>query len=175
MAATELGAAEAPKMHAVTESVPLPTNRKDLVQLFQKILELGRVQKVIVEIGHPVLFKRLVAEEDITEETMKEWDPLDEVRAGDLSELPAADLSPMETAMAAFGLLEENQAIPSALLVGDEPAFRKWFGLKTNSFFGLQVMPSQGLMAESAILAGVDPEEPDNIKFSVRFTFQETK
>lgn len=48
------------KLHRIRQAFDLPLDRDSIIKRFQSILELGGVQKVVIELGHPIKVERLI-------------------------------------------------------------------------------------------------------------------
>lgn len=164
---------EKPKLILVSDSVPLPTTRKELVDQFREILALGNVQKVIVELAKPILFHRLVPENLIAEgQKPVEEDPLDGVRAGDVIDFtPRLGISPYEILFDAFGELSRDY-LPKLIVVGNYSTVRKWLKLphtaNLDTIYGVKTVQSSYMPEDAIILAGVSSSDPDRIAYSLR-------
>lgn len=170
-----LGAEEKLKFITITDTHPLPSNRKELVEVFQEILALGHVQKVTIELKKPIVFQRLVPENLVTEgQKPVEEDPLDGVRAGEVADFNSPKSSPYEVLYDAFERL--GQFEPKLIVVGNYGLVRKWLKLphKANldRIYGVKTAQSSNMPEDVIVLAGVHSSDPEHIVYSLRIAME---
>jgi hypothetical protein len=174
------------KFVTVTDTVDLPKTRKEIVNAFQRILDLGHVQKVVVELNRPIQFSRLIPEDLLAEgQTPMEDDPLDAVRAAELDELtilPGVKFvipSTIGVLFKAFEQLVENHYQPRMFVVGSYVELRKWLKLPelydVTHLFGVPVKKSKNMPDDGLILSGVNPADPERIAYSIKINLDEVK
>lgn len=173
-----------PKYVLISDTVLLPNSRKEIIDSFQQILSLGGVQKVMIEIGRPIQFTRLVREDLIAPEArLTEEDPLDAVRAGEVEEfhlsgelLTDREISPLEILFHAFTQLDEQHYEPKMVVVGSWAAFRAWLTMpltaNLNKMFGVKVVRSATAPDDAVFISGAMPAEPDRIAYTLKIDLE---
>ncbi len=162
-----------PKYRLVEETYPLPGNRKDLLGLIQNVLEKGRVQRLLVEIGHPLRIRRAVPdEEEVGEVVFPIGDLILAVRNHEIVELKVSSISPFESLFHAFAILAGRRFKPRALLVHSQDELREWLMLPQTfpllEVMGVEVVVEGEVPEGTILLASVDPASQDEVSFSVR-------
>jgi hypothetical protein len=166
----------------VRDSKPLPKTRNDILTEISHIFALGGVQRVIVEVGKPLLFDRLVPKSDAPEEETTEEIPADAVdlygamRNNELLnfELKYGSMSGYEALFKAWRLLSARKLVAKGFLVSDFPALRDWLELgeedSVDDIYGVPVFKHAEIPADVIILVAVDATDLESVKLSLRIT-----
>jgi hypothetical protein len=174
---TALGDEVKSKLVLVRDSVPLPKSRTDKVEAFRQILSLGGVQKIVLEVGKPISFYRLVSEEQNAEiPPANTFDPIELVRIGEIEEAVymndknGSDV-PMTILFKAFNQVVTHGAVPGFFVASSPKVLSKWlynYLLPKDMLFGLPIRKSHTIPDDAVFLAGVSTEDPDVVIYSVR-------
>lgn len=173
-----IGENTAPKLRLTFEERPLPADRKKIVTAFEEILSLGKVQKVVVEVGQPFKFSRLVPPDDLP---LQGEPPPVEAQDEDIYALvmnaPMEDFLlesnlPFAThLMLAFAWLTDRKYKPKAFIVNAEDPLRNAFGINKivplEHFFGLPLHKRMEIPQDVIVLAAAS-EDGEVITLSLR-------
>lgn len=172
---------ESRSLKLVRESYDLPPVRKEVVGQFEKILNLGGVQKVVVQIGQPIQVDRFVSKDSLPElPEATEFDLFASARNAEMHELKGTDsLSSYECLFRAFYVISQKRLKPRALLVLSDKNLRKWLNiddlLDVTEIFGVETKISPSIPDETALLVASKTDDKDSIEFSVVIPFSEKK
>jgi hypothetical protein len=173
---------EKPELVLVRDSKPLPKSRTDILAEVSHIFALGGVQRVIIEVGKPLFFDRLVPKSEVAEDETTEEIPADAVdlygamRNNELLnfELKYGSMSGQEALFKAWRLLSSRKLAAKGFLVSDFPALREWLDLgeedSVDDIFGVPVFKHAEIPADVIILVAVDAADPEDVKLSLRIT-----
>lgn len=173
-----IGETTAPKLRLTFEERPLPAERKKIVTAFEEILALGKVQKVVVEVGQPFKFSRLVPPDDLP---LQGEPPPVEAQDEDIYALmmnaPMQDFlleSELQFAthlMLAFAWLTDRNYKPKAFIINAEQPLRDAFGINKivplEHFFGLQLHKRMEIPQDVIVLTATSGDE-EAITISLR-------
>ena len=177
MTIPSIGDSETKKVRRVKGQAQLPKSRNEVASTILNILNQGGVQKVTVELGKPIVFERLVKEDDATLPDLPEApeeDPFVEVRNAEMLDYPKKVKSFFEYFFKAFALISQRRLKPRSFLVNPMSTFNFVLGIEemaqTQEAFGLPVFVDQRLPAGVALLTATTDDEDDRIVMSVRLT-----
>lgn len=176
-----------PALTLVGYEFPLPSTRPLILEAISKLLELGFVQKVILEVGHPIRIWRLVSKDDLgnvkedeSPQIAPEGDLFLSARNAKIIDLaftpgtPAAlaACSPFSALFWSFHILNEKELHPEAIIVHQKSLLASWLNLdSTKDFktvFGAKVIEHQEMPEGSVLLVGVNPSDKDTAVLSLR-------
>lgn len=167
-------------MRKVQESFPLPASRKEIIVAFERILNLGGVQKVVVELSAPIKVTRLVvALPDAGEvpEELQDDDIVSAARNVEMEEFSFIEnLSPFEYLYHAFHALSLRKLRAKAMVVASITALQKW--LKANyvsEVYGIDVREHKEIPEGVLLLVATGADDPETIVFSLKLEMTERK
>lgn len=160
----------------VQETEALPESRAGIVAKFERILDSGGVQKVVVELGHPIKVERLVKVGDIGDvPEIQDDDWMNAIRNGELEEFQSNLKNPFAYLFQAFHLLSQKRLRPRIILIHDIKELKVWLGLDSfidvRELYGVEVKAHPDVPDFSGILVAADADEPDGVSFSIRLSF----
>lgn len=168
------------QMQKVQETFPLPGNRKELVIAFERILNLGGVQKVVVDRTAPIKVTRLVMAPPSAGEVPEELQDDDIVSAARNVEMEEfsfiENLSPFEYLYHAFHTLSLRKLKARTMVVASITALQKW--LKANyvsEVYGIEVREHKEIPEGVLLLVATGADDPETIVFSLKLEMTERK
>jgi hypothetical protein len=176
-----LGDANALGLLRVKESTPLPPKRELIIEEMNRILGMGLVQKLTVEVGQPIVYERLVKmdEADPNMEVVEKQDLYGAVRNAEIVDFREADdfrgRGPFGVVFFALQDLLSRGAVPTAFLSSNLPLVWAWMGLPLDTHFShlfavpVFSYPDKQLLPDDALLLiGGDVLDPDTVKVTLR-------
>ena len=166
----------------VRDSKPLPKTRTDILTEVSHIFALGGVQRVIIEVGKPLLFDRLVPKTEEVDNEVTEEIPADAVdlygamRNNELLnfELKFGAMSGHEALFKAWRLLSARKLAAKGFLISNLAALREWLDLgeqdSVEDIYGVPVFKHEEIPADVIILVAVDATDLESVKLSLRIT-----
>jgi len=157
----------------VQEVHPLPDSRKGLIGSVEQILNTGGVQKLVIEMNHPIRVDRLVSASNIIEpEELPEEDLLSAIRNGEVIEFQDASKNPFETLFRAFQYLSKRKVRASTILIHKMSELNSWLGLTKfehlEDLFGIELHESNGVADQTALIVASDPEDFNVITLTLK-------
>lgn len=155
----------------VRETVELPKSRKALVSTIEAILESGKVQKIVVEVGKPIVVEKYV--EGASGPPLDETPPDDffmAARNAEMIEIPEAD-TPLESLLLAFDELFNRGLKPKAFLTKTAWSVSQWLGLggpRLSNILGIELIPVKDLPMDVVLLLASLETDPDVVTLSIR-------
>lgn len=155
------------------ETFPLPKTRKEVVTAFERILNLGGVHKVVVELGSPIKVVRMGnAGEDVPDELQDE-DLVSAARNAPMEEFVFSEnLLPTNYLFRAFHLLSQRRLKARAMVVNSFPQFREWLGVDKafdlSEVFGVVATTHKEIPDGVLLLVAGPVDEEDLVSFSLR-------
>lgn len=167
-------------MRKVQESFPLPSSRKEIVTAFERILNLGGVQKVVVELSAPIKVTRLVmAPPDAGEvpEELQDDDIVSAARNVEMEEFFFTEvLSPFEYLFRAFHQLSAKKLKARTVVVNNMKGLQKWLGSPPLSeVFGVEVRAHKEIPDGILLLVAASAEDLETVTFSLKLEMNERK
>lgn len=160
----------------VREEAPLPAKRDLIITEIDRILGLGLVQKLVVEVGQPIHFERLVKSDGIDPDltVVETGDLFAAMRNSDIvdfvQEFQVTDNYGM--LFQAFRQLEEAGAAPKALLLNQYGLFRQWLRLPAtfnlSVVFGVKTYLHEDIPDDVLVLVGCDKNDQEQVTTSIR-------
>lgn len=179
MASKPIGLGEAKiSLKRVQETFDLPEDREGIVARFQNILSKGGVQKVVVEIGHPIKVDRLVrAGESIGEaQELPDDDLMSAIRNGELTDFPQSTPNAFAYLFQAFHMLGQKRLKPKTFIVHNTDELKKWLQLDAyidvRELFGVEVITHPEVPDFTALLVASNPDESDAGTYALRLTLE---
>ncbi len=164
-----LGDSTPQSLKIVKEAIPLPSSRKEIVAAVGNILDMGKVQRVVIEVGQPIHFSRYVekALEDPSE--VEPEDPFEAMANNEIEEFsPEKKYSIYELLFRAFAILKQKGASPEVVFISKIAALRKSLGVDAEwdlgTLFGTTVVVSAQVPEGVIVLTGSRGDK----KFSLR-------
>lgn len=162
----------------VDETYGLPKTRKELIDLIERVLTPGGVQKIVVEIGKPLAVKRYVEPETVDAEGPQELPPdemLIAARNAEIVELPFVEgISAYEQLFKAFMLISQKRLSAGTLLVHSPEELRQWLEVDLlvdiSQVYGVLVKADEQLPEDTALLVATEPGSPNAVALSVRMS-----
>lgn len=167
-----LGEASTVPYTKVREVVELPKSRKALVSTFEAILESGKVQKVIVEVGKPIIVEKYV-EGGASGPPVEEVDPNDYFMAARNAEIIeiAESARPLDMMLLAFEELYSRGLRPKVFLARSVPGVIEWLDLgrtKLQSLLGVELVVLKDIPPDVVLLLASLESDPDVVTLSIR-------
>lgn len=160
----------------VQETHPLPDNRKGVVAKFEQILDLGGVQKVIVELGHPIRVDRLIVAASAPEEAqVPDDDILSAIRNQEVLEFPPGK-SAFEDLFKAFRLLANKKLQPALFLVHSLDELDSWLELEKfthlRELYDVEVRQSPGVEEGTLLFIASDLEDIGAVALTLKMSME---
>ena len=176
---TSLGDSTFSDLIRVRATRPLPKSRPEIVAEVGRILEMGMVQKVVVEVGKPIFFERMARNFDDAElevpEPLEAGDIYGAMRNNELLDFPAAGLpsAPSHGSLfRAFRLLASRKLVAKAFIVSNFVLLGNWLGLgeldAVDELYGVPVYRHEEVPPDVLILVAVDSADLEEVKLSLR-------
>jgi hypothetical protein len=159
-------------------TVPMPEGREVLLKEFARIISMGLVQKVVVEVGQPIVYERLSKSDGAVS------DDLERIETGDLyGAIRNAELLDfkrkgssgfLETVFYAFRFLQmhSDDLVPKAFMCGSWLTLRMMLGLAPDDdiseLFGVRVYWHEEVPDDVLLLVASTSTEPDVVSMSLR-------
>ena len=170
------------KLHRIRQAFDLPLDRDSIIKRFQSILELGGVQRVVIELGHPIKVERLIRPgEEAPQELPEESDFGLAMNSEVIEHLMEEDQNPFSYLFSAFQLISGRKSRPKALLIADMKALKKWLSVPSmvvlSEVFGVPVKVEAQVPEDVLLLIAEDVEDESAGIFSIRLVmdFQKEK
>lgn len=154
------------KLHIVYEERPLPTSRKEKVAVFEDILNLGGVQKIVIEVGTPIKITRLTKVDLSPPDSIRDEDVFSNIRNSEIREL----LRPEQTQFhrylfEAFSVLTQERLRPRVFMVNDVQRLRDSLDVdqvwNLSELFGVEILKSKEVPNDVLLLAAAKAFEDD--------------
>ncbi|TXH09036.1 MAG: hypothetical protein E6R04_09145 [Spirochaetes bacterium] len=170
------------KLQRIRQLFDLPLDRDSILKRFQSILELGGVQKVVVEIGHPIKVERLIRPGDESPQELPEESDFGLAMSSEVVEhLMEADQNAFSYLFSAFQFISGRKSRPRSILVADMKALKKWLSVPSmvvlSEVFGVPVRVETQVPEDVLLLIAEDVESEGGGVFSIRLVmdFQKEK
>lgn len=161
----------------VREQAPLPSTRDQVLSEVSRILGLGLVQKLIIEVGAPIVFERLLkddAELSPELEVVEAQDLYAAARNAEMLDFKATVTNPFEIIFLAFRAIEAKKLRPKAFLGSNWITVRKWFRLgdydDVSSIYGVPAHNYEEIPDDVLLLLAGDGVEADEVQLSLRIS-----
>lgn len=167
-------------MKKVQETFPLPKSRKEIVTAFERILNLGGVHRVIVELGSPIKVVRLAtAGEDVPEE-LQDDDLVSAARNAPMEEFVFSEsLLPTNYLLRAFSFLSHRHLKAKAAIVNSYAPLSEWLGVdKTfdvSTLFGVDVKTHKEIPDGVLLMVATSADDPEVVTFSLKLEMSKEK
>jgi hypothetical protein len=172
-----LGDVDQKSLRLVKNVLDMPkAGRPALVHAFEEIIGMGRVQKVVVEVGCPITFWRLVEKDEgavgfpeIPEEVVNE-DLYAAVRSAKIEEFPVEKAESIYFyLMSVFSYLSDRDLVVKSFLVADAAKFCGMVNSPTRSdLFGIPIAVHGDVPEDVLLVAATERENTDQITLSLR-------
>lgn len=177
-----LGDAQDTPLKKIQENFPLPTSRKEIVTAFERILNLGRVQRVLVQLDSPIRVTRFVEDKKVDTEGPEELPEDDVIEAAMNSKmeiLPFENVPPTVYLFRAFAVLSHKKLKARTMVVNNFASLLMWLGLSADadvsSIFGIETMTSKTMPDDALLLVATPADDPDLVVFSLRLEMSAEK
>lgn len=182
MADRPAGLGDSPTHSMITETHPLPGDRKAIVATIERILNLGGVMRLLLEYGKPLKVSRMVRKDEMPEapEELIDDDIYAAARNAEMEEflhpkaMPGEDSwGPYETLFHIFDLLTRRRFKPKIILVHQYSELKAWLGLGSShdvsEIFGIGVRPQKEIPDDTFLVVVTTWDDLDTVVFSLRF------
>lgn len=168
----------------IRETFDRPKDRDDLIASISRILSLGKVQKLVVEVNQPIRAERLVPQDQEVPEDMKDLeeghdDWMNIVRNGKLEDFPNRGMSSFQYLFNIFNLVAQKRLKPKIILVHALGEVRSWLELgafvELTSLFGVEIATHPQVPDDTATLITEDPDDADAEVYCMRLVFDKPK
>jgi hypothetical protein len=162
----------------VQDTFDLPDNRQGIVARFESILGMGGVQKVVVELGHPIKVDRLVkaGEGQGEAKELPDDDLMNAVRNGELVDFPQSIPNQFAYLFQAFYMLGQKRLRPRTFIVHSLDELKKWLQLDAfmdvRELYGVEVIAHPEVPDYTGLLVASNPDESDAGTFALRLTLE---
>jgi hypothetical protein len=166
----------------IRHQIPLPEGRDNVVKEFARILSLGRVQRVVLEIGEPILYEQLQPGDPTVEtvdlEKIEADDLFNEVRNTELIDFKQRGESGFfETLFLAFSFLSVRELVPKAILCSNWFLLRQMLGLDAGQepveqIFGVRTHTQPEVPEDVIVFVACDPTQPHLVALSLRIPLE---
>jgi hypothetical protein len=177
-----IGEANTSGLIRVRETSPLPPKRDLVIEEINRILGLGLVQKLTVEVGTPIIYERLVKPDDSPSlDVIEQLDFYGAIRNNEIFDFREADefrgRGPFGILFFAIQDLVAREATPKAFVSSNWALIWAWMGLPLEThyshLFGIPTVThgdKQQLPDDVLLLVGADPYDIDSVKVSLRIS-----
>lgn len=167
----------------IKESETLPDNRKAIVSTFEKILQRGGVQKVVVQLGKPIeVFRNVqkLEEDETVPEEVLEQDLFNAARNAEMTPFspPSEEVHPLEYVRLAFGLFSRSRLKPKAFLIHQWKELFEWLGIDhtdAGEIFGVPVYQHQEMPDRAMLFMASHFDDTEVVIQSLRMEMWERK
>jgi len=155
------------------ETYPLPKTRREVVTAFERILNLGGVHRIVVELGAPIKVIRLAnAGEDVPDE-LQDDDLVSAARNAPMEEFVFSEsILPTNYLFRAFHILSQRRLRARAVVVNNLTALREWLGVDKTfdlvEVFGVATASHKEIPDGVLLLVAGPLDEPELVSFSLR-------
>lgn len=149
---SSIGEEEGPQYRLVADERPLPKTREEVVSAFEAILALGKVQKVVVELGKPIKYVRAVSGNDDLPQEIMDMEEFSSVRNAEIQEfLNVTNVPLFEYLFRAFQFLGQKRLKARAFLLSSFGLLSLKEGLQVGSQSALPEIFGVGLVQHDEI------------------------
>jgi hypothetical protein len=176
---SSIGLVPPPGYRLVREEVPMPPSRELRLLEIQSILEKN-IQRLVVEVGKPIVYFRVVKADEAGLDEIVEEDLYMQARNAEMEEFPpeeAPEELPFITIQNAFKELRSKGLKPLAFLIGNAVDTSRWlFGrpMDIAEIFGVKTVKHGEVPEGGLLLLASNPGE-DEVVFSLRIQIGEAK
>jgi hypothetical protein len=161
------------------ETYPLPKTRKEVVTAFERILNLGGVHRVVVELGAPIKVVRVAEAGAEVPEELQDDDLVAAARNSPMEEFVFSEsILPTNYLFRAFHLLTQRRLKATAMVVNNYVSMRDWLGVDkafdVSEVFGVPVKTHKEI-PDGVLLVVAAPIDDDVISFSLRLEMSQEK
>ena len=155
------------------ETYPLPKTRKEVIAAFERILNLGGVHKVVIELGAPIKVVRLAEAGAEVPEELQDDDLVSAARNAPMEEFVFSEsILPTNYLFRAFSLLSGRRLRAKSFVVNNFTTLKEWLGVdKTfdvGEIFGVEVAAHKEIPDGTLLLVATPIDELDLVTFSLR-------
>lgn len=160
-------------LRKVQESYPLPKSRREVVTAFERILNLGGVHRIIVELGSPIKVTRLATATEEVPEELQDDDLVSAARNAPMEEfIFSENVLPTNYLFRAFHVLSQKRLKAGAVVVNNLSSLREWLGVDkvfdVSQVFGVKTAAHKEIPDDVLLLVAGPVDEPDLVSFSLR-------
>lgn len=177
---TSIGDARSGGYALVKEQYDLPSSHPLIAAEVERILGLGLIQKLVLEVGEPIRVFRFV-KRDPNEPPLEEIELKDLYNAARNTNMENFHFSgdPMRTIFEALAFMRRGEAIPKAFLCNNYNAVRRWLELPYNFYvqhiFEVALFEEAEIPEDSLLLIGRDPADEEVVTISYRIAMDPPK
>lgn len=155
------------------ETYPLPKTRKEVLAAFERILNLGGVQKVVVELGSPIKVTRTVAAGSEVPEELQDDDLVAAARNAPMEEFIFSEtLHPTNYLFRAFHFLSQRKLRARSMVANSYGSLREWLGVDKSfdisEVFGIEAKTHKEIPDGTLLIVATPIDDPDVVTFSLR-------
>ncbi len=168
-------------LRRVKKHVPLPNSREEIIAEFSKIIGLGFVQKIVLELGKPITYERLVREDELPDLPQEiDEDLFYEARNAEMYDYSKPlKITNFEYLFKAFSILSQRRLKPQSFIVKSLKELNLWLGLEEfvqlPDLFGIPVFIDHRLPEGVALMTATKSAAEQNIALSIRLTLDSPK
>jgi hypothetical protein len=163
----------------VKDQSPLPAKRDLVLAELNRILGLGLVQKLVVEVGQPITYERLIKKGETSPDliAIETEDIYGAARNATMMDFVTEEdryrgKGAYSQLFHAFQQLEQKGALPLGIIFRSYGDVRRWLGLSEifdlTTIFGVTTFQHADIPEDVFLLVGSDRGEPDVVKLSIR-------
>ena len=155
------------------ETYPLPKTRREVVTAFERILNLGGVFRVVVELGSPIKVVRLASPDEDVPEELQDDDLVSAARNAPMEEYLLAEGTPAPSyLLRAFGVLSNRKLKARAMVVNNYVSLKDWLGVDksfdVSEVFGVEVKTHKEIPDGVLLIVATALDDADVVTFSLR-------
>jgi hypothetical protein len=164
----------------VQESFPLPKTRKEVVAAFERILNLGGVHRVVVELGAPIKVVRVAEAGAEVPEELQDDDLVSAARNAPMEEFVFSEnILPTNYLFRAFHLLTQRRLKATSMVVNSYASMKEWLAVdKTfdvSEVFGIPVKTHKEIPDGVLLVVAAPLDDPEVVTFSLRLEMSQEK
>jgi len=167
------------KFQRIRQMYDLPTDRESIVKRVQSILELGGVQKLSIELGHPIQVERLIKPGAETPQELPEESEFARAMSSEITDLPVDGLDPFTYLFSAFQTISAKQMRAVVFLVADTNVVKKWLSLPSmvvlTELFGVRVHVESQVPRDVILMVAEELDTDSPSTLSVRLVMDDVK
>ena len=181
-----LGETAAKKLKLIRHTVPLPGDRAGIIAKFAELINLGLVQKILVQVGDDIIIERFVDSEAVIDGTLPILTELEdlmaEIRNGEMIELEELDrpTEGLNQLFHAFKHFDADGFKPTAIIIPRYDIFAKWVDINDEDYgvdtvLGYPVYESKELTDDTVLVTGTSPTGTFTVRLTMEFKKEKKK
>lgn len=175
-----IGDSPSPTLKKLQETYPLPKTRKGVVSEFERILNLGGVHRVVVELGSPIKVIRMAEAGAEVPEELQDDDLVSAARNAPMEEFVFAEnILPTNYLFRAFHLLSQRRLKATAMVVNSYASLSSWLGVDksfdVSEVFGVPVKTHKEIPDGVLLVVSAPFDDQEVVTFSLRLEMSQER